>query len=319
MLFYVQVYHKGVKISQYLLVLLVVAALAGFGGYLRVNSRHTQATTLNPLSCGDFKALSDFVLSNITKPDSTQDKIDFNPYNNGFRWRRTSGEPFIIYPAVASLQANYIQFDYDKNVTLHPDTYLMQAIKDDSVKLSSGLLGEAEKLGMKSDPLNTFPFIAQNLEGQKSEVEVQDYTYQEVFGFRKGDNLYSVILSSRKDYQAPGNGTVVVVCGNATALYDHFYDALGLKANLAYVNPFENYVGILEVSKDLKVYETWGGKGDDAYYIFDGKTPEKLSFNISPIDCYILESRKVGKGLQCTQITNNDPNNFQYVSRVVTY
>lgn len=268
--------------------------------------------TASSASCGDFAALSDYVLKNIQQPDS-QNTMQMNPnVITSFRWKRSSNEPFVSYPIVNGIQAYY-----GDQKTYRSNDFLMSAIKNDSSLISQTINEEVKKLGLIPDQLNTLPF--QSFPLAASEVtgpEQKDFAYLQLFAFRKNNDLYSVVLKAEKGYGAQGQGVVTVTCGKAVSGYDKVYSTLNFKSDTKVQNGYDNdYVAIADVSSNNAVYALLGSSNHIKiadYYYFDGTTAKLVSKDSYPAQCAGLESQKVGLGMRCVDVPS-------YNQRIVAY
>ena len=251
------------------------------------------------VTCGNFSELSDYVFKTIQSPDS-QSIMQMNPYViTSFRWQRNKSEPFITYPIINGVQAVY----GDQN-NFRSNDFITSAIENDSKLISQSISEKAKELDFVVDSLNTLPLKT-----------FSNKDVLQVFAFKKGDGIYSVVLKSEWGYQAPGQSTVTVTCGKAISDYDKVYNALNLKITPAVENHYnDDYVAISDVSADGKVYALTGSSGQikiAEYYYFDGNSLRLVSKDSYPTQCAPLESQKVGKGMRCV-----DPN---YTQRTVNY
>jgi len=251
------------------------------------------------LSCGNFAELSDYVLKTIQQPDG-QNTMQMNPYViTSFHWKREQGEPFVTYPIINGTQTYY----GDQN-NFRSNDFIVSAIKNDSNLIGQTIDEKVKSLGFVVDSFNTLPLQI-----------FSDKNVLRVFAFRKGDDIYSIVLKTDWGYQAPGGGSVTVTCGKAISEYNKVYDALSLKMDSAVENPYGNdYVAISDVSSDGKVYALVGSSNQikiAEYYYFDGTSIKLVSKDSYPTQCVPLESEKVGKGMRCV-----DKN---YNQRIVTY
>lgn len=267
------------------------------------NPENTVSNNSNPtipaVTCGNFSELSDYVSKTIQSPDS-QSVMQMNPYViTSFRWQRNTSEPFITYPIINGVQAVY----GDQN-NFRSNDFITSAIENDSKLISQSINEKAKKLGFVADSLNTLPLKT-----------FSNKDILQVFAFKKGDNIYSIILKSEWGYQAQGQSTVTVTCGKAISDYDKVYNALNLKITPEVEDHYnDDYVAISDVSADEKVYALTGSSGHirvAEYYYFDGNSLRLVSKDSYPTQCAPLESQRVGKGMRCV-----DPN---YTQRTVNY
>lgn len=297
--------------------ILVAAAIVIFVGVYLIKSEKVGMQKAN--ACAEFKALSSFVLNTISKPDDIKDETNFDPYDNSFAWRRAENEPLITYPAAVSKTAHYYEYDYEKELRLHDGEYLISAVKSSSDALAN-LTQKATELGLTVDETNTIPY--QSFDIMAYESVIKDYEYLQSFGFTKGDDLYSIVLSAVRGYGAPATAFISVTCGNSDKKYDVLYDKLSLTSKKVTGNPYRKIVGVLERNDSQDVFSVHDNnvKGFPfAYYYLSGEKLELLNNESSPITCNILESKKIGKGMSCTEITNSDPNNYTWINRKVDY
>ncbi len=244
--------------------------------------------------CGNFAELSDFILSNIQQPDS-QKVMEKNPYViTSFHWKRSAAEPFIAYPII-----NGVSAFYGDDKTNHSIDFTISTIKKDADALNQKLNTEAKNLGLSVNSLNTLPLQS---------FSNQDVT--QVFAFKKGESLYSVVLTvDSGDHQAPPQGMVKITCGKALDNYDKVYSALNLKTDSSAKDPYNNdYVAIGDISSDNAVYAILGSSNQIKiadYYYFDGKTLRLVSKDSYPTQCAPLESQKIGKGMRCVDANYN--------------
>lgn len=248
-------------------------------------------------TCSDFAALSDYVSNNIKKPDS-QNKIEMNPnVISSFRWRRTTNEPYITYPIEIGYESNYLEIISDgKGGWKQTGTDVLGSTQANFNLLSKKLENKANDLGLSVDPINT------QLETSYFHTKFDDYT--QTFGFRKANDLYSVVIRYRGgQHQAPADGSVSVTCGRVLEKFDAVYNALKLKANPSAQNVYDDYVQIGNVSPDGNVYALVGSYShkevDLNYYELRGGRVELVSTGSYPAPCSVLESKKVGRGMKC--------------------
>jgi len=286
-----------------ILILLIFAAALVVGGIWYYGA-HMAARSISVASCSDFGQFSSFVLANAFNPalnigsfkivgSSSGGSDDVFPYT-GFRWRRNRAEPFVSYPVIA--HAGTSTYDY------HLDGATIQAETDfASSNLGAKLPEEASALGFAPDDANTVPFV--------SDVGVVG---TRIFGFTKGGDMYSVVLSEEKNYQAPGGVSVGVACSRRNAAYDALYDALNLRAATSTHDVEtgallkdaydDDYVQVEATSSDGTVYELIGDSARVPiadYYYFNGATPLLVSSDSAPVDCSVLEKMKIGAGMAC--------------------
>ena len=308
-----------------LLLVLIAVLLIGGGAYVYTRNKSnnqsmvagqtTQATSTVQIvsDCSDFSAFSQFVLNNIEKPDSLKEKgasVYQTPSYEALLWKRNANEPFITYPALQSVIASYGGFPGtgNGNVAVRSDSLSMAALKDASNSLNQNLNKGAASLELIPDALNTYPFESIDLpapttDGPGNYGFVKNWEYDQLFGFRKGNNLYSVVLEGEVGLGGFGQFEVSIICGKPIANYDHAYDVLNFKSDASVKNKYRNdYVEITSVSPDGKVYQIYGSNNhvDNAnYYFIDGSTAKLVSTGSSMPQCAVLEKQKVGKGMEC--------------------
>jgi hypothetical protein len=254
-----------------------------------MNSENRTASTSTPQvvnNCADFNTFSQYVLQEIRKPD-TEGPVPPSKYViPSFEWKRSANEPFITYPIIQGVVASY---GYSADGLTNTD--VISAIQNDTNAIDQNIAAEAAALGFTPDALNTLPFQSFNV----------DETLQ-TFGFRKGADLYSLVLE-RNGGQEPSEGSVTVACGSTDPRYDAFYNALRLQADPTVRDPYHNdYVQVDEVSPDGTVYDLTGSSNlvkIGNYYYFDGNTVRLVSDDSEKAECITLEARKVGAGMQC--------------------
>lgn len=289
--------NKKGGFSQLAVILIAVGiVIVGGGLYFALKAPQVSApeqgiTTLSE-PCKDFGALSDYVLKAIVPPDS-QNIIQMNPYViNSFHWKRNREEPFISYPII-----NGTNFLYGGENHNRSSSFIASTTQQDSYNVSQTINSEALNLGLTADPLNTLSF------------QLFTDQYLQTFGFKNGDDLYSILIKAYVGHQAPSQGTITVTCGRAIDQYDKIYNALGLKTDLTVQDPYDNdYVTIAAVSPDSTVYALLGSSNHIKvanYYYFDGTTAELVSSDSYPTQCAPLESQKVGLGMRCVDTNYN--------------
>ena len=268
------------------------------------NISNPAPVTASSASCGDFVALSDYVLKNIQKTDS-QNTMQMNPnVITSFRWKRNAKEPFITYPII-----NGVQAFYGNQETNRTHEFIVSAIKNDSDALGQTINEKTKNLGLSADPLNTLPF--QTFSNQD--------IYLRTFAFRGGGNLYSIVLKVEGGgHQAPPVGVVTVTCGKSVNQYDKVYNALNFKADTTVQDTYDNdYVAIADVSSDKMVYALLGSSNHIKiadYYYFDGTTAKLVSKDSYPAQCTRLESQKVGLGMRCVDVPSYNQRTVNYTS-----
>jgi len=110
------------------------------------NISNPAPVTASSASCGDFVALSDYVLKNIQKTDS-QNTMQMNPnVITSFRWKRNAKEPFITYPII-----NGVQAFYGNQETNRTHEFIVSAIKNDSDALGQTINEKTKNLGLSAD------------------------------------------------------------------------------------------------------------------------------------------------------------------------
>src|SRR3989338_3830342 len=265
------------------------------------NISNPAPVTASSASCGDFAALSDFVLKSIQQPDSKNTMQENKNVITSIRWKRSPNEPFVSYPIVSGIQAYYGNEQVNRS-----HDFVVSAIKNNSDALDKTINEKVKNLGLSADSLNTLPF--------------QSFSSQDIYlrtlAFRGADNLYSITLKVEGGgHQAPPVGVVTVTCGKAVNQYDKVYNALNFKADASVQDSYDNdYVAIADVSSDKMVYALLGSSNHIKiadYYYFDGTTVKLVSKDSYPAQCVSLESQKVVLGMRCT-----DQN---YHQRTVTY
>lgn len=318
-----------------LLIALVAVLLIGGGAYVYVQNKQTsqsaavssvtQATsTAQVADCADFGAFSQFVLNNIEKPDSLKEKggtsIYQAPSYQALLWKRNASEPFITYPAIQSVIASYGGYQAS-GTPARNDLAAMAALKDASNSLNQNLDKGAASLGLIPDALSTYPFESIDLpapttDGPGNYGFVKNWEYDQLFGFRKGNSLYSVVLEGEVGLGGFGQFEVSIICGKPIANYDHAYDVLNFKSDTSVKNKYVNdYVDIMSISPDSKVYQIHGSNNhvDTVnYYFVDGSTTKLVSTGSSIVECAVLEKQKIGKGMACIDVPS-------YKQRLVTY
>jgi hypothetical protein len=212
-----------------------------------------------------------------------------------FHWKRSSGEPFISYPIINGVQAHY-DSEHQTNRTGN----IISTIKNDSDIIGKIIGEKAKNLSLIADSLNTLPFQSFPDHG----------VYLRTFAFKRGENLYNIILEAFSSSQALPQGVVTITCGKAINQYDKVYNALNLKTDTTIQDTYNfDYVAIADVSPDNRVFALQGGK-IEGYYYFDGNTATLASKDSYPTECKPLESQKIGRGMRCTD---------SYNQRTVTY
>ncbi|MCX6723209.1 MAG: hypothetical protein NT094_04075 [Candidatus Staskawiczbacteria bacterium] len=262
--------------------------------------------------CGDFSTFSDFVMNNIVKPEIKK-KMEMNKYViTSFKWKRNASEPYITYPIIKGNLASYEEIlDNGKGGWTQTKTDVMASIKKDSENIGKNINSKASSLGFTLDQLNTVLL--------QPDANQQISIFLRTFAFKKGNNIYSVVLRGETSHQAPGESTVTVTCGRALDNYEKIYDLLKLKADSSVQNAYnEDYVQISDVSSDNTVYALLGSVNHikiASYYYFNGNTIKLVTSESYPADCTPLELQKVGKGMRCA-IKNANGN---YIDSQVTY
>lgn len=259
-----------------------------------INKTVTPAVT-KLTTCQDFGAFSNFVLKNIEKPDS-QKEIEMNKYViSSFLWKRNADEPNVAYPIIRGIEASYNYVD---------DAQIKSEVQNSATTLIKILGAEAKSLGFSTDELNThapefFPYG-----GVVAPDYIQMFKYRAIFGYRKGTDLYSIVIKSDISHQAPPDGSVTVACGIAPEKYDSFYDSLNLKTDKTVANRFDDdYVAISDISPDDSIYALLGSTNHIKiadYYTFIVGIGRKISSDSYPIKCKVLGAQSVGKGMRCT-------------------
>lgn len=277
------------------------------------NTNTTQSTNQNPrtspiASCDALEFLSVYVNKNIAQPD----KQSVMPMNSNvitsIQWKRDTKEPFISYPIVAGVEAMYGGVG-----TTRSQSSIVSMMKTVGAGIEKEMSAAANNLGLIPDALNTTKF--QSFVGQEKHLQT--------FGFKKGSDLYTIVLKVENGTQAPAVGYVTVACGKVLSHFDKFYDSLSFKADASVTNPYYNdQISVSDVSPDQTVYALRGSNNHVKianYYYFNG-TPASLKLVSSdsyPADCKKLESQKVGKGMRCSDSpVAGQPN---YTQRTVSY
>jgi hypothetical protein len=277
---------------------------------------------INTSPCGEFSDLSDFILNNIVKPDEqkvtpvslTSQIVPGYKFFNSFEWRRNASEPFVSYPIMNGNTASYEEEVYTNGSWQPTNTDVLSAVKNDSDTIGKIINSKATSLGLTVDQLNTVSPQSFTTTGECGGTD-----FINTFGFRSGNDLYSIVLKSEKSSCAPSSGSLVMTCGQAINQYDKFYDALNFKAEASVQDSYDkDYIGISDVSPDNTVYEVNGWRTDPFgpnYYYFDGTTTKLVNTGWGPVQCSTLESLKIGKGMLCQVFSSTAPN----IERIVTY
>ncbi len=249
---------------------------------------------MEPGTCKDFKAIKEYVLKNIVAPDG-----QWYAYGAGSMptapsllwWKRKISEPFVGYPSVDSLTVAY---GWNNNAAVNHSESFKSIMKKDADNIGKSIKDEAKKLGLVTDTLNTMPF--QSIYDSRLLVPIESTIG--AFSLKSENGFYLISLNSTENGGgSPGSGYVTLTCGKASSWYDKFYDVMNFKANPSAAKyPERDEVTILDVSPDHTVYRL---TTDPSYYYFDGKKAEVISKTYL-IQCLILESRKIGKGMPCT-------------------
>ena len=259
---------------------------------------------VEPGTCKDFEAIKEYVLRNIVTPDGKWNLYDGQwSYPAGtpklLWWKRKASEPFVGYPGVASWTFEYDTYDpYDPVSVDHRESYesYKSIMKKDADNIGKSIKDEAKKLGLVTDTLNTMPF--QSIYDSRLLVPIESTIG--AFSLKSENGFYLISLNSAENGGgSQGSGNVTLTCGKASSWYDKFYDVMNFKANPSAAKyPERDEMTILDVSPDHTVYRL---TTDPSYYYFDGKKAEVISKPYSGlIQCSILESRKIGKGMPCT-------------------
>jgi hypothetical protein len=250
--------------------------------------------------CSDFDQFSSFVLTNAIDPTLNIQIFPGLPaaFQNGptpfnaFRWKRKDTEPFVSYPTMGSAATSTYNYELD-NKTIQAEVGFASA------NLTAKLPQEVSALGLGANALNTLPMTSDD----DGVLNVQ------VFGFTKGNDLYTITLSSEKNYQASGGVEIMTACSQPNSAYDKFYDALAMRAGVSMQNPYgDDYIEVATTSPDGTVYELWGSSNHvdrgiaDYYYFYGSSTPKLVSSDSSPAECNVLDKQKVGEGMECVNV-----------------
>src|SRR3989338_5838174 len=138
-------------------------------------------------SCGDFAALSDFVLKSIQQPDSQNTMQANKNVITSIRWKRSPNEPFVSYPIVSGIQAYYGNEQVNRS-----HDFVVSAIKNNSDALDKTINEKVKNaLNFKADASvqdsydNDYVAIADvssdkmvyALLGSSNHIKIADYYY----------------------------------------------------------------------------------------------------------------------------------------------
>lgn len=249
-------------------------------------------------NCQAFDELANLVKTNIIDGFKVDSENESRYY--GFRWRRESDELFITYPIVKNIKFIY---PATEKTRIEINNAITEQVNNNSSLLSKNLPSKEKEFGLEADSLNTLS------------LGVWEPHYAQIWGYRKGNDLYTVIIDGYRGTQSVGDTQVSVACSTPNKTYDSFYSALNLKANNS--SFFDDWLNILEISDDGEVFVVHSGNYKimdlARYYLFDGKNLELISSDSSPVTCSTLEGLKVGRGMRC-----HDAGKYNS-SRTVTY
>lgn len=210
-----------------------------------------------PSSCLDYNEFSKFVFSNVINPDQGDPEVirDFN-------WKRKTNEPYVVYPAVFKTSL-YHALNKDEEVNAE-----MQYAYE---HISAGIENKAKMLGFEKDQLNS--------------RSIRNYYINQIamFGFRKGKDLYSLVLKSSKNFQSIGEMQVVVACGIPNSELDKVYDLLNVRAGKYdpnYHDEYESDVVTAYIPKGQNYFTVSGGANHssiDGDYVLERQSLKRVS------------------------------------------
>jgi hypothetical protein len=275
---------------------------------------HNQPVTNS--ACVEFDSFSSSVLNTIQRPDSQRDIVNKNVIGNNFEWKRNANESFIGYPILKGVEGDYLGYDEKTGTMIHSGNYPILSMQNDSSLLTASIENLADSFGLAADTLNTIPLQSFSLVGDNdrgyidvlnASSSVNDDKDYQVFAFHRGNDFYSVVLSFESgEHQAPDQSSIKITCGKAVKQYDDLYDAINPQSDPSTTDRYSDYVQIVSVSPDGKVYELFGNHVDIAdYYYFDGTVLKPVSSDSAPITCDKLERQKIGAGMLCYDTPDN--------------